>query len=182
MCCYFFADTCYILSFAVIMLNTSLHNPNVKDKPTVERFISMNRGINDGGDLPEELLRVSFLALTSFYVWGCIYIVVVFFFWMHSVSPYNDICGCSVVGEHGLVYLLNFIVFCFELCRIYMTASRTSPSKSPKMTAMTWHTLSSTQTERAGCSNWVSGTTWVKICIGFCDDRATLLLDIFTFE
>ncbi|KAK7939792.1 hypothetical protein WMY93_003118 [Mugilogobius chulae] len=50
-------DTCYILSFAIIMLNTSLHNPNVKDKPTVERFISMNRGINDGGDLPEDLLR-----------------------------------------------------------------------------------------------------------------------------
>ncbi|KAM7371938.1 hypothetical protein PAMP_009138 [Pampus punctatissimus] len=39
------------------MLNTSLHNPNVKDKPSVERFISMNRGINDGGDLPEDLLR-----------------------------------------------------------------------------------------------------------------------------
>lgn len=52
------ADTCYVLSFAVIMLNTSLHNPNVKDKPAVERFIAMNRGINDGGDLPEELLRV----------------------------------------------------------------------------------------------------------------------------
>ncbi|ELK38012.1 Cytohesin-1 [Myotis davidii] len=49
--------TCYVLSFAIIMLNTSLHNPNVKDKPTVERFIAMNRGINDGGDLPEELLR-----------------------------------------------------------------------------------------------------------------------------
>lgn len=50
-----------MLSFAIIMLNTSLHNPNVKDKPTVERFIAMNRGINDGGDLPEELLRVSFV-------------------------------------------------------------------------------------------------------------------------
>ncbi|KAF3846302.1 hypothetical protein F7725_003380 [Dissostichus mawsoni] len=50
-------DTCYILSFAIIMLNTSLHNPNVKDKPAVERFISMNRGINEGGDLPEDLLR-----------------------------------------------------------------------------------------------------------------------------
>ncbi|MBN3323450.1 CYH1 protein, partial [Atractosteus spatula] len=49
-------DTCYILSFAVIMLNTSLHNPNVKDKMTLERFIIMNRGINNGGDLPEELL------------------------------------------------------------------------------------------------------------------------------
>lgn len=52
------ADTCYVLSFAIIMLNTSLHNPNVRDKPGVDRFISMNRGINEGGDLPEELLRV----------------------------------------------------------------------------------------------------------------------------
>uniref|UniRef100_A0A8C1L0Q2 Cytohesin 4b n=1 Tax=Cyprinus carpio TaxID=7962 RepID=A0A8C1L0Q2_CYPCA len=49
-------DTCYILSFAIIMLNTSLHNPNVKDKTSLERFISMNRGINNGQDLPNELL------------------------------------------------------------------------------------------------------------------------------
>ncbi|XP_066519486.1 cytohesin 4b [Hoplias malabaricus] len=49
-------DTCYILSFAIIMLNTSLHNPNVKDKTTLERFISMNRGINNGEDLPNDLL------------------------------------------------------------------------------------------------------------------------------
>lgn len=52
-------DTCYVLSFAIIMLNTSLHNHNVRDKPTAERFVTMNRGINEGGDLPEELLRVS---------------------------------------------------------------------------------------------------------------------------
>lgn len=58
-CVFVVADTCYVLSFAIIMLNTSLHNPNVRDKPTVERFISMNRGINEGGDLPEDLLRVS---------------------------------------------------------------------------------------------------------------------------
>ncbi|MEQ2311273.1 Cytohesin-2, partial [Ameca splendens] len=49
-------DTCYILSFAIIMLNTSLHNPNVKDKPSLQRFISMNRGINNGEDLPTEIL------------------------------------------------------------------------------------------------------------------------------
>lgn len=48
-----------MLSFAIIMLNTSLHNHNVRDKPTAERFVTMNRGINEGGDLPEELLRVS---------------------------------------------------------------------------------------------------------------------------
>lgn len=46
------------MSFSIIMLNTSLHNPNVRDKPPFERFVSMNRGINDGSDLPEEQLRV----------------------------------------------------------------------------------------------------------------------------
>jgi len=51
-------DTCYVLSFAIIMLNTSLHNLSVKDKPTVDRFVAMNRGINEGGDLPRELLEV----------------------------------------------------------------------------------------------------------------------------
>ncbi|KOB74016.1 putative Cytohesin-1, partial [Operophtera brumata] len=50
------ADTCYVLSFAIIMLNTSLHNPSVKDKPAPEQFVAMNRGINNGGDLPQELL------------------------------------------------------------------------------------------------------------------------------
>ncbi|XP_061438779.1 cytohesin-4 isoform X2 [Rhineura floridana] len=58
-------DTCYILSFSVIMLNTSLHNPNVKDKPPFERFVSMNRGINDGGDLHEALLRSLFDSIKS---------------------------------------------------------------------------------------------------------------------
>lgn len=51
-------DTCYILSFAVVMLNTTLHNPNVRDKPSLQRFVSMNRGINNGEDLPTETLTV----------------------------------------------------------------------------------------------------------------------------
>lgn len=42
------------------MLNTSLHNPSVKDKPAPEQFVAMNRGINNGGDLPQELLLVSY--------------------------------------------------------------------------------------------------------------------------
>ncbi|XP_074082964.1 cytohesin-4 isoform X1 [Macrotis lagotis] len=58
-------DTCYVLSFSVIMLNTSLHNPNVRDKPPFERFVSMNRGINNGGDLPEELLKNLFDSIKS---------------------------------------------------------------------------------------------------------------------
>lgn len=52
-------DTCYILAYSTIMLNTSLHNPSVKDKLTIEKFISMNRGIDGGKDLPPDLLTVS---------------------------------------------------------------------------------------------------------------------------
>ena len=51
-------DTCYILAYSTIMLNTSLHNPSVKDKLTVEKFVSMNRGIDGGKDLPPDLLTV----------------------------------------------------------------------------------------------------------------------------
>ncbi|XP_045869292.1 cytohesin-4 isoform X3 [Meles meles] len=58
-------DTCYVLSFSIIMLNTSLHNPNVRDRPPFERFVSMNRGINDGSDLPEEQLRNLFDSIKS---------------------------------------------------------------------------------------------------------------------
>ncbi len=53
------ADTAFILSFAVIMLQTDLHNPNIKPekKMTAESFINMNKGISvDGGDLDKDFL------------------------------------------------------------------------------------------------------------------------------
>ncbi len=111
---------CYILSFAIIMLNTSLHNPNVKDKPPVERFISMNRGINEGGDLPEDLLRVSTALKLTVPLW--------------------------FVCQTFSILTLYFIDR-----RTFTRASKTSPSKSQRMTATTSRTHSSTQTERAGC-------------------------------
>ncbi|XP_053324646.1 cytohesin-4 [Spea bombifrons] len=49
-------DSCYIVSFSLIILNTSLHNPNVKEKPDLQQFLSIHRGIHAGGDLPAELL------------------------------------------------------------------------------------------------------------------------------
>ncbi|XP_003965052.1 cytohesin-4-like isoform X1 [Takifugu rubripes] len=58
-------DTCYILSFAIIMLNTTLHNPNVKDKPNLQRFVSMNRGINNGEDLPTEMLTKLYASIRN---------------------------------------------------------------------------------------------------------------------
>ena len=51
------SDTVYILSFAIIMLNTALHNKNVKIKITVEQFIAQNKGIDSGSDLPVDMLE-----------------------------------------------------------------------------------------------------------------------------
>jgi len=52
------ADTAFILSFSIIMLNTDLHNPSVREdrKMTKEDFIRNNRGISSGADLPEAFL------------------------------------------------------------------------------------------------------------------------------
>jgi len=52
------SDAAFILSFSTIMLNTDLHNPNMKDEKrmTVEQFVRNNRGINDGVDLPLSFL------------------------------------------------------------------------------------------------------------------------------
>ncbi|KAE8720857.1 Brefeldin A-inhibited guanine nucleotide-exchange protein 2 [Hibiscus syriacus] len=54
------ADTAYVLAYSVIMLNTDAHNPMVKNKMSAEDFITNNRGIDDGKDLPEEYLRSLF--------------------------------------------------------------------------------------------------------------------------
>eukprot|EP00834_Sanchytrium_tribonematis_P006564 NODE_495_length_6825_cov_1.481267.p1 type:complete len:1155 gc:universal NODE_495_length_6825_cov_1.481267:1429-4893(+) len=51
------ADTAYILAYSVIMLNTDLHNPQVKNRMTTEDFIKNNRGIDDKKDLPRALLE-----------------------------------------------------------------------------------------------------------------------------
>jgi brefeldin A-inhibited guanine nucleotide-exchange protein len=42
------------------MLNVDQHNKKVKKKMTLEDFIKNNRGINDGKDIPEPLLRAIF--------------------------------------------------------------------------------------------------------------------------
>jgi len=52
------ADAAFILAFSVIMLNTDLHNPAIKEERRMTRagFVRNNSGICDGQDLPEEFL------------------------------------------------------------------------------------------------------------------------------
>lgn len=53
------AESAYILSYSVILLNTDLHSPQIKRRMTYENFVSNNAGIDDGKDLPRDfLLRV----------------------------------------------------------------------------------------------------------------------------
>lgn len=49
-------DAAFVLSYSLIMLNTDLHNVQVKKKMTEEDFIRNNKGINGGNSLPREFL------------------------------------------------------------------------------------------------------------------------------
>ena len=52
------ADTAFILAYSVIMLQTDLHNPSIREdrRMTKAAFLNNNRGIADGQDLPADFL------------------------------------------------------------------------------------------------------------------------------
>ncbi|XP_077073848.1 IQ motif and Sec7 domain ArfGEF 1a isoform X5 [Siphateles boraxobius] len=51
-------DTIFILAFAIILLNTDMYSPNVKleRKMKLEDFVKNLRGVDDGQDIPREML------------------------------------------------------------------------------------------------------------------------------
>ncbi|OQR97144.1 brefeldin A-inhibited guanine nucleotide-exchange protein [Achlya hypogyna] len=52
------SDTIMILAYSIIMLNTDLHNPQVKkNKMSKEQFVKNNRGIDNGNDVAKALLE-----------------------------------------------------------------------------------------------------------------------------
>ena len=59
------ADSAYVLSYSIIMLNTDQHNPQVKRKMTLEQFIRNNRGTNGGKDWPRETLEAIFAGIVN---------------------------------------------------------------------------------------------------------------------
>jgi brefeldin A-inhibited guanine nucleotide-exchange protein len=61
------ADTGFVLAYSVIMLNTDAHNPNIKQerRMTKEGFVSNNRGIAAGQDLPRDVLTGIYDAIVS---------------------------------------------------------------------------------------------------------------------
>lgn len=51
------ADAAYVLAYSTVMLNTDQHSPQVKNRMTVDNFVANNNGIDDGKNLPRELLE-----------------------------------------------------------------------------------------------------------------------------
>lgn len=60
--------TCVLGACSIIMLNTDAHNKNIKEdrKMTKAGFIANNRGIDDGKDLPTELLSSIYDAIVAY--------------------------------------------------------------------------------------------------------------------
>lgn len=50
------ADTAFILSFSICMLNTDAHSPHIKNKMSKEGFLQNNKGIDEGNDVDPAIL------------------------------------------------------------------------------------------------------------------------------
>ncbi|KAJ3741888.1 hypothetical protein DFH05DRAFT_1503047 [Lentinula detonsa] len=50
-------DAVYVLAYSVIMLNTDLHNPQVRKRMSFEEYQKNLRGVNDGSDFSPEFLQ-----------------------------------------------------------------------------------------------------------------------------
>jgi len=58
-------DATYVLSYSVIMLNTDLHNPQVRKRMDLHAYSRNLRGVNENKDFDPEYLVSSFLSAVS---------------------------------------------------------------------------------------------------------------------
>ncbi|KAI5124326.1 hypothetical protein M0805_008933 [Coniferiporia weirii] len=50
-------DAVYVLTYSIILLNTDLHNPQIRARMSLEDYRKNLRGVNDGSDFPPEFLN-----------------------------------------------------------------------------------------------------------------------------
>jgi len=53
-------NSIFVLVYAIIMLNTDLHSPHVANRLSFDNFKANLKGINNGKDLPEGMIRACF--------------------------------------------------------------------------------------------------------------------------
>jgi len=59
------ADAVYTLSFSMILLNTDQHSRQIKNKMTFDQFVSNNRSINDGSNVPRKVLHEIYYSIKT---------------------------------------------------------------------------------------------------------------------
>jgi hypothetical protein len=59
------ADTVYVLAFSTLMLHTDAHHPNVKQRMSLEDFVTNNKRIDGGKDLPFSFLETLYKGITA---------------------------------------------------------------------------------------------------------------------
>lgn len=59
------AESAYVLSYSVILLNTDLHSNQIKNKMPLEQFIKNNEGIDDNKDIPREYLEAIYSEIAN---------------------------------------------------------------------------------------------------------------------
>ena len=59
------SEAAYTLTYLLIMLQTDLHSPQVKDKMKLTEFMKLARGINDGKDLTQEYLKRLYYSISE---------------------------------------------------------------------------------------------------------------------
>lgn len=59
------AKAAYVMAFSTMLLNTDAHNAAVRTKMSADQFVSNNRGINGGADLPREYLEALYVAVVT---------------------------------------------------------------------------------------------------------------------
>ncbi|CAH6723573.1 protein transport protein Sec7p [[Candida] jaroonii] len=59
------AESAYVLSYSVILLNTDLHSNQIKNKMPLEQFIKNNDGIDDNKDIPREYLEAIYSEIAN---------------------------------------------------------------------------------------------------------------------
>ena len=59
------SESVYLLSSSLMILQTDLHNPQVKEKMKLGDFFKMTKGINDGGDFSSDYLRTMYNSINE---------------------------------------------------------------------------------------------------------------------
>jgi Sec7-like guanine-nucleotide exchange factor len=126
------SDAAFILAYSIIMLNTDLHNRQVKKKMTKDQFVNNNRGIDEGADLPRDYLESIYdsiaereISVAAANKWGPPPSKTS---WLSSTTTASlfdtwRLSTSSQVGSGPRLLWANSLLMCIALCTIILTVA-----------------------------------------------------------